>query len=54
LKKISTLNEDDDFKELLTKLLQFEKIKKSRGEKEYVGHYDRLISEYITKNNSVD
>lgn len=53
IKKIKALDDDDEFKELLLNLLDFEKLRNNLGEKEYVAEYDRRITDFVNKHGAV-
>ncbi len=53
IKKIKALDDDDEFKELLLNLLDFEKLRNNLGEKEYVAEYDRRITDFVNKHGTV-
>jgi hypothetical protein len=53
IKKIKALDDDDEFKELLLNLLDFEKLRNNLGEKEYTAEYDRRITDFVNKHGTV-
>ena len=53
IKKIKALDDDDEFKELLLNLLDFEKLRNNLGEKEYAAEYDRRITDFVNKHGTV-